>query len=132
MRPRQEREEREIYQQFFARSHRQPFAGLLDSSNERTEMRCRQERRQVENATITINKRELSQQKAVIPAVACNRIKEICEAEGIEKGTEMLKSLPLDLQNTIAWNRVISYAVKEGRFEFAFKLFNEVSSSLLV
>ena len=76
--------------------------------------------------------RQLNQSRSVTPDVVGTRLKEICEAEGIEKGVEMLKSLPLDLQNTIAWNRVISYAVKEGRFEFAFKLFNEVSSSLLV
>ena len=112
------------HSQYIERSHRQRVDRKQSGSvTGKVENGRRRER-------MTAITRQLDQQKTVTPAVVGNRIRGICEAGGLEKGVEMLKSLPLDLQNPIAWNTVVMYALREGRFQFAFKLFNEVSSCL--
>ena len=71
--------------------------------------------------------RTLSQQKTITPAVMAFRIRNMCDEGKLDEAIETTKELPFHLQSAFAWNHIILQALKEDRFQLAFKLYNDVS-----
>lgn len=63
------------------------------------------------------------------PAVLSERIQRLCRQGNIDDAVLMLKNAPLDAQNTIVWNTMMSEALKVKRFKLAYQTYIDVRKS---
>lgn len=59
--------------------------------------------------------------------VLAERLTKLCDEQKYEDAVAMLKSAPLDAQNAIVWNTLISKIMKAQKFQLGFHLFIDVS-----
>lgn len=60
------------------------------------------------------------------PSVLSERIKKLCQEDQLDDAVAMLKNAPLDAQNTIVWNTMISESMKQRRYKLAYQLYIDV------
>lgn len=64
--------------------------------------------------------------KLLEPHVLSVRLKKLCNANQIDAAVALLKSSPLDAQNTPVWNTLIWECMKAKRFKLGYQLFIDV------
>lgn len=73
-----------------------------------------------------------SELRLLEPHVLSVRLKKLCDAGKIDDAVYMLKNAPLDAQNTPVWNTLIWETLKAKRYQLAYQLFVDVSTSSLI
>lgn len=67
-----------------------------------------------------------SEMKLLEPHVLSARLRKLCSAKQIDAAVALLKSSPLDAQNTPVWNTLIWECMKAKRFKLGYQLFIDV------
>lgn len=70
---------------------------------------------------------EDGERRLLRPSILSARVKRLCDAGALEPSITMVQNAPLDAQNTIVWNTLISEALKVKRYAVAYKLYTDVS-----
>ena len=63
------------------------------------------------------------------PTVLSERLRTLCNQGKLEDAVTMLKNAPLDAQNTIVWNTMISLTMNLKHFKLAYQLYIDVRTA---
>lgn len=62
------------------------------------------------------------------PSMLADRVKAAADSGSLDDAVLLVKNAPIDAQNVIVWNTLLSEAMRYRRYKLAYSLFNDVSN----
>ncbi|CAE6380658.1 unnamed protein product [Rhizoctonia solani] len=60
------------------------------------------------------------------------KVKELCQAENFDEAVEVCTNAPVALQGAAAWNIIIHHALSEGRYNYAYTLYQQMKKRHII